>query len=247
MRISPVTQNSYTTGRRAPAFQSIIRNVKDSEGNIKNSNTTCFFRQDLHWNELATYMDNKYRNSEKVNIYSYGCSDGSEPMSMAVLLNERFKFNARKYFPIMAKDNDDFILDKIRSSCTRMYFRDIDAVIHYSQNNLGKYFVINNQLPENESMIVHPSYETKSKIRYSKADVIKDVHRLPEKDTVVMLRNIMPYIPEDKRNSVINTVTTKLKDNCMIIIGDLEDSMGIGEKLEAAGFKKTPLNHVYEN
>ena len=196
MRISPVSQNSYTTGRRAPAFQSIIRNVKDSEGNIKNSNTTCFFRQDLHWNELATYMDNKYRNSEKVNIYSYGCSDGSEPMSMAVLLNERFKFNARKYFPIMAKDNDDFILDKIRSSCTRMYFRDIDAVIHYSQNNLGKYFVIDNQLPENESMIVHPSYETKSKIRYSKADVIKDV--LDQLNTAGIPSSVVELTPRVK-------------------------------------------------
>ena len=130
MRISPVMQNSYTGVHRAPAFQSIIRNVKDSEGNIKNSNTTCFFRQDLHWNEMATFMDRKYDKSEKVNVYSYGCSDGSEPMSLAVLLNQRFGYNARKFFPIMAKDNDDYILDKIRSSCTRMYFSDIDAVIH---------------------------------------------------------------------------------------------------------------------
>ena len=247
MRILPLMQNSYNGVCKAPTFKSIIRDVEDKNGNIINSNTTCFYRRDLDWRGLGDYLMYKYLDKDKVNVYSYGCSDGSEAMSLAILLKEGYDYKSRKFYPIYAKDNDEFILNRIRSSNIKMYFSDIDNVDEYSYNHLGRYFEIFPQTPQDESMIAHPTYELNSKIRYSKANALKDVHKLPSENTVLMIRNIMPYLgPKSQQDEFINNVITKLQKNCVVIIGTDEEQMGIGEKLENSGFVKTKLHHVYE-
>ena len=96
-------------------------------------------------------------------------------------------------------------------------------------------------------MIIHPTYELNNRIRYINSDVRKSVNALPSKDTVLMIRNIVPYLGnEAKQEEFINTVTSKLKENCVVVIGDLEEDLGIGQKLEDAGFVPTEIDHVYE-
>ena len=55
------------------------REVKDKDNRVVHRNTTWFFRNDLVWDELAKYLDENFSDSRKVNVYSIGCSDGSEP------------------------------------------------------------------------------------------------------------------------------------------------------------------------
>ena len=70
MRILPLMQNSYTGVRKAPTFKSIIRDVENENGDIINSNTTCFYRRDLDWRGLGDYLMYKYLDKDKVNLYS---------------------------------------------------------------------------------------------------------------------------------------------------------------------------------
>lgn len=248
MKISPLMQNSYTGINKAPSFQSTYRYTKDENGNIKNCNTTWFFRDDLDWDSFASYLGRKYENEDKVNIVCYGCSDGSEPMSTAVLLGERFGYDSRKFFPIIAKDKDEYILNKVKTNNVRMYFSDIDRVVDFSHNNLGKYFIVNPQTPENDSMIVQPTYELKSKIKYAKADITEDIHNLPSKNTVLMCRNLFPYIKDEKvRYDMVETLASRLRENCVVVIGDSDKDIDLGRKLENAGFAKTDIDNVYES
>lgn len=248
MKISPLMQNYYTGINKAPAFQSTYRHVKDEHGNIKNCNTTWFFRNDLDWDKFANYVGRKYMNEDKVNVVCYGCSDGSEPMSAAVLFSERFNYDSRKFFPIIAKDKDEYILNRVKTNNVRMFFSDIDRVVDFSNNNLDKYFIVNPQMPENNSMIVQPTYELKSKIKYSKADITEDVQNIPSKNTILMCRNVFPYIKDEKiRYDLIEHLASRLKENCIIVIGDSDKDIDLGRKLENAGFIKTDIDNVYES
>lgn len=248
MKISPLMQNYNTGINKTPSFQSSYRYTKDENGNVKNSNRTWFFRSDLDWDNFADFVGRKYKNEDKVNVISYGCSDGSEPMSLAVLLSERFGYNSRKFFPIIAKDKDEFIINRIKNNNVRMFFDDIDAVVDFSNNNLDKYFIINPQTPDKGSMIAQPTYELKSKIQYSTSDILDDISSIPSKNTVLMCRNMFPYIKSEKeRYNLVENLASRLRENCLVVIGDSDKDIDLGRKLENAGFVKTELDNVYES
>ena len=91
-------------------FTSNLRCVYNRSTNaLKYMNTTKLFRQDLDWDGFAELLISKYKDVDKVNIYSYACSDGSEPYSLVIKLlekSEKLKINCDKFFPIRAKDID---------------------------------------------------------------------------------------------------------------------------------------------
>ena len=71
------------------------------EGKILVSNSTNFFRNDLPWNTLGKTLDELYPKGEKVNVFNFACSDGSEPYSLAICLMEQLgEDGAKRFFPI---------------------------------------------------------------------------------------------------------------------------------------------------
>ena len=96
-----------------PLFTSNKRERGIKEDGTLNRNTTSFFRNDLIWGDFADLLIDKYKNENKVNVYCYACSDGSEPYSVAMLLISRLGLEgAKKFFPIIAVDKDDFYFDE---------------------------------------------------------------------------------------------------------------------------------------
>ena len=110
MKITPSTNLN-----RPPAFTSNFREVKKECGNILHRNTTNFFRQDLNWDDFTDCIIKKYKNQEKANVYCYACSDGSEPYSLAMMLIAKIGKEAQKFFPIIARDRDDFYLESAKA------------------------------------------------------------------------------------------------------------------------------------
>ena len=51
--------------------------------------TTHLFRKHLDWKKYISYVIGHFHNQKKVNIYSLGCSDGSEAYSYAIALADR--------------------------------------------------------------------------------------------------------------------------------------------------------------
>ena len=49
-----------------------------------NANSTSFYR--LEWTKNITEVIEKFKNCNKVNVHNYGCSDGSEALSLEMLL-----------------------------------------------------------------------------------------------------------------------------------------------------------------
>lgn len=53
--------------------------------------TTRFFREDLCWKNFIAYISDKFKDSNTVNVISYGSSDCSEAYSMVIALIEYIK------------------------------------------------------------------------------------------------------------------------------------------------------------
>ena len=69
----------------------------------KHMNNTSFFRLGRIWENFTNFIINKYKNTENVHVYNFGCSDGSEPLSLAMILKSKFNEFASKFLPIIAE------------------------------------------------------------------------------------------------------------------------------------------------
>ena len=83
---------------------------------ILHRNNTIFFRNPSFWQNAVKFFEKEYKNVPKVNVYCYGCSDGSEAYTFAMTLLTKIGKKAKKYFPIQAKDYDPVAIEKIQEN-----------------------------------------------------------------------------------------------------------------------------------
>ncbi len=247
MQIRPVSSTPYNF---QPSFRSNSRIVTNKDGNIVYRNTTNFFRPDLNWKELGKFIIEKYNNSGKVNIICYACSDGSEPMSFAMLLNENLGEKSEKFLPIYAKDIDDTIIYMANSEYVNMDYSDFEEINKFTNGNFGKYFkkpMGGIGIEYNYPVRINP--ELKKMINFSVADITEDVNNIPSQNTIVFCRNFWPYIKSGSdREKLINNLALKLKNNCTIVTGRYDDTVNLHRLLKEKGFKTIKgLPNVYES
>ena len=130
MRIDCI-QNNYLQNKNCnqkvlknPKF-GIWRNVVLQPGQAhtigqkpKHMNNTSFFRLYKIWEPTVKYLEERFKDVEKVNIYNLACSDGSEPLSLAMLIKSKFPYLAKKFLPIKAFDYD---VNAIERALSREY------------------------------------------------------------------------------------------------------------------------------
>lgn len=228
---------------RKLSFQSSSRVVLDDFNRVDYRNTTNFFRNDLDWEKLSTYIEDKYQNIDKVNVICHGCSDGSEALSIAIMLKEKFGSDADKFFPIIAKDFDNYIIGEAKSNYVEMTFPDICAIDKYTNGNSSKYFDIPEFQKGQEFVYAKIKPELKNLIKYQVADFTEDIENIPTQNTILFCRNFWPYMAyEHNLSTIANNLASRLKDNSVAIIGSYDQySSRVIRYLQNAGFRQSDV------
>lgn len=242
MQIYPLQNYSFT-----PAFKSNTRYVTDKAGQVIYRNTTNFFRNDLDWNAFAEFVKNKYKDADKVNVICHACSDGSEPMSLAILLQEKLGHDAAKFFPITAKDLDSTVIYMANGNYINMDYSDFELINKYTNNKFSKYFSYPQRgLGIEDDYPVRIMPELKKQIKFSVADITEDIHNLPARNTILFCRNFWPYL-ENKSEiyRLAANLASRLKDNCTVVTGFYDNTVALPALLKQEGFKWVAPN-VYE-
>lgn len=230
-------------------FTSNARSVRGRDGELLYRNTTNFFRPDLDWKKFGNYIKEKYKNVSKINIFNYACSDGSEPMSLVILLREILGQISEKFLPIMAKDIDSNIIYMANSNFVNMDYMDYEVINEHTDGNFNKYFVyprggigIEGDFP----VRVRP--ELSEQIKYSTADIVSDVKNISDKNTILFCRNFWPYIKSSNaRETLIQALVNKLQNNGAMVVGNYDEEVDIYKLLCDKGFRQVKdLRNVYE-
>ena len=139
MRISNIqNRDNYTI---TPSFKSFQRIIMKPNGGLLNCNDTWFFRNEAFWDDLTSFLKTKYKDVSKVNVYNYGCSDGSESLTFVMkILAEGDKELEKKFLPIKAKDVDEFVIKKAKSKDYFYLKSDEKKKIDFFTNGLYKKF-----------------------------------------------------------------------------------------------------------
>lgn len=140
-----------------------------------------------------------------VNIWSAACSNGSEPYSLAMILN---KNNIRLKNKILATDLDDGILDKARLGAYRENeLKNIDKV------DLERFFQPNNGT-------YHIKNEIKDMVSFKKHDLIVDDYK--KGFHVIVCRNVTIYFKNEAKDELYRKMHDALVPGGVFFIGATE-------------------------
>lgn len=238
MQISPIT---FCTNKKfSPSFQSTERIVTRKFSTKTYSNYTEFLRDDLNWKNFINLVKNKYKNTSKISIINHACSDGSEPMSLAMMIREYIP-NPERFFPIKAFDYDTFIIENANKGPTWLTTEDFDKLDRLLPKWQNKYLKYHNGY----KYLADRRENLQKDIEYNQKNILDDFGDGIISNTIVMARNCWAYLEGFEQKILTYKLADALDDSCLLVIGALEKTYGIDKLLEENGFKKTEVEYVY--
>ncbi len=240
---NPYPNNYY---RRQPAFKSNENEFLNAAGKVVNKTVTYMFRNDIEWDKFSRFLSCKYKNTPKINITNYACSDGSEPITLAMSLIEFTPEITHKAFPIIAKDKYQHVLDFAQSGIFNIYDSDLFAINYFTKNKFNHYFQAVKPTASDCTMGIKPKEPLQNKIIFERADILEDLSNLPDENNVILCRNFWAYLNKEQHHPLAEMLYEKTKNNGLIAIGSLENGHGIPKILLQHGFRETGVYNVFE-
>jgi chemotaxis protein methyltransferase CheR len=185
--------------------------------NAITTNVTSFFRENHHFEALASYMlpEAMKRNaaSRRLRIWSAGCSTGEEPHCIAMVAAEVVPSSPRYDFKILATDIDS---DVVAAATSGIY--PVDRMSSVSQERLKRFF--HKGSGEHEGAAVAKP-DLKSMITFRTLNLL---HTWPMKGPfdVIFCRNVMIYFDQPTREKLVNRFSDMLVPGGYLCIGHSE-------------------------
>ena len=218
-----------------------------TDNQIFNRGTTEFARPDIDWGEFKQYLQNRFQDKEKVNVFNWACSTGEETLTLAMLLKSSFK-DSDKFFPIKAGDIDN---DRLISNTIR---QKIGTPVNYStcfrlQNSLALKDDDIKRFFKQQNHIIYINDEILNSIEYKFSNILTDLDSInSDVPSLIMARNMWLYVDSSKYEEFAQKLYDKLATGSTLVIGihdclgeaGVENSASFPEALKKAGFK--PIN-----
>lgn len=249
MRINPLMPYNNTVNNQN--FTSCVKiydpktvTDKDIFGSNKVKTTSNVFRYDLDWNLLMKHIFWSFINKDNVNIYSFACSDGSEPYSYALYLIDKVPESYyKKFTPIQACDIDPEMIRIAKSGKINLSINDFHNMKRYIKNpdlyfkNIGMPIKISNNIFNDENAYeIDP--EIRAMVKFKKSDILTELKQIEDDgNSVVNIRNVFPYLNESYGNKVLETLAQKLKSGSIFVFGNYDNRVpDFRQKLCELGF-----------
>ena len=252
MRISHVQNYQNNNKYSQHTFGAWSRDVykTDKSGfyqTLLHRNNTCFFRDDSFWVSLTNFLEKKYARTSKVNVYCYGCSDGSEPYSFVMQAMSKGDKFVKKFLPINASDYDTVAIEKAKENkyCIRpreyhniKECTGIDPAYFFKfPFRIANYFQLEKYNASLQEKVV-------KNVKYSVKDILEDYKNIEKDNSVILARNFWPYIEDSsKRMKFFNDLYNHLGKNSFLVIGNFDNTNpDIAQEIMRAGFKRINNN-----
>ncbi len=174
-------------------------------------NTSEFFRNPKSFkyleNEILPDLINK--NNDKIKIWSAPCSNGSEPYTVAIILNELGLKNNE--YEILASDLDKDILKKAKEA-----YYSSSSLKNVPDKLMYKYF---NPLSD-EKNLYQLSRKIRNSVKFEKKDLIND--RYSSGWNLILSRNFFIYLTKEQKDILTEKFTKNLKNNGYLFLGNTE-------------------------
>jgi chemotaxis protein methyltransferase CheR len=210
--------------------------VKDPSGeelvlmlNAISTNLTSFFRESKHFDFLMQDVFPMIRHqihssrSERIHVWSAGCSTGEEPYSLAISFLEYFGAEARHFVKILATDISTHVLSTAASGVYSA-----SRVENVPQNMLRKYFQKGHG---KMSGYIRLKPEIRKMIEFRRFN-LKDPFPSRNRYHIVFCRNVMIYFDKSFQETLVNKYHDSLKTGGYFFIGHSESLMKLNHRFK---------------
>lgn len=199
-------------------FGEYIRLVEEHPGELQmmvnelTTNETSFFREPEHFEFLKAHLPKGH-----VRLWSAACSNGSEPYSLAMMLQETHG----NHWELFASD----ISTKVLKMAKKGYYN-MEKSVQIPNPYLKRYCLRGSGEMEGLFMI---KPEIKRKIEFWKINLNA---RLPDIGTfdAILLRNVMIYFDNEKKKEIVEKLLPHIKKGGYLILGHSETLHGISDR-----------------
>jgi chemotaxis protein methyltransferase CheR len=145
------------------------------------------------------------KKSPRLRIWSAGCSNGSEPYSVAMLLDE---LDPHGKHQVIATDLDEEILKTARAGVYQE--KDIKNV---SPARRARYLI-----QQGDQFVVKP--ELKAKITFERQNLLSDP--FPQEIDLILCRNVVIYFTEEAKDELYRKFHRSLRPGGILFVGGTE-------------------------
>lgn len=280
MRINNIQNNQYSPKfgfwERTVVEKKMTANGFHIDNAIKHCNNTWLcrepnnYRGENYWIRLANYIIEKYKNVPKVNVYSLGCSNGAEAVSIEAILKSRLSEKEfEKFLPIYASDYDPEAIRYAQTATMKIDYDEARDFDNCTKNTFGKTFYkdsISEQLTKEDyfkigsfcsgdkkSLIFttdlipfHIRPEITKNIVYKQANVMEEYKNIEPDNSFINACNFWFYIGKESAQKLAEGLFNILGNNSCLRVGDFDRRADIEDLLPDVGFKRTDIPFVYE-
>lgn len=152
-----------------------------------------------------TILPELLRQSPRLKVWSAGCSNGSEPYSVMMLLDE---LDPGGKHQILATDLDEEILKAARGGA----YSEKD-VRNVSPARRSRYFT-----EQGDKYVVRPEY--RARVRFERQNLLSDP--CPTDIDLILCRNVVIYFTEDAKDELYRRFHRSLKPGGLLFVGGTE-------------------------
>jgi len=174
--------------------------------NFLTINVSEFFRNPDQFEVLKSkVLTDLIRPNKTFKVWSAGCSDGSEPYTLVIILEEL----GVKNYQILATDLDEEILARAKTGIYKA-----DSLRNVLPELLNKYFLKG----EGDIYQFHPNLA--QKVKYLQHDLLSGQY---EKNyDLILCRNVVIYFTEEAKNQVFMKMSQALRQEGVLFVGGTE-------------------------
>lgn len=197
--------------------------------NAITTNLTSFFRENHHFDYLrdevlpALAARNK---DKKIRIWSAGCSQGSEPYSIAMVLADFLEKNAGWDAKILATDIDTNMLKRGRSGSFRV--EDMQSIPSRYHN------YVSSKKREGEQGIVM-SEKLQKLITFNHLNLLDSPWPMKGLFDIIFCRNVVIYFDKETQKPLFERYAKQMKPEGWLFIGHSESLFKVTDKFKLIG------------
>jgi chemotaxis protein methyltransferase CheR len=202
------------------SFSEYLKSVKNNNDeqtmlvNKLTTNYTYFYREEKHFQYLVDTIlpfEEKTNKAKLLNIWSAGCSSGEEPYTIAMILDDYFKYKINQWkIRINATDISENVLSKAREG---IYSE--DSISKLPESYIKRYFI---KLCDNKYQVIP---EIKKHIKFKVFNLMTPVQE-KNRYHVIFLRNVMIYFDPETKNNIVNKLYSATRPGGCLMIGHAE-------------------------
>jgi chemotaxis protein methyltransferase CheR len=197
--------------------------------NAITTNLTSFFREDYHFAHLATEvlpeLERERAESQRIRLWSAGCSSGEEPYSLAVILNEALAHLSHWDIKLLATDIDS---QMIAAAEEGVYGS--DRLKGLAADRLARWFPQAVDRPDCRAA----SAELKRLITFRRLNLM-DSWPMKGPFDIIFCRNVIIYFDKDTQHELLERMAGLQRPGGWLFVGHSENLFNVTHSYKLVG------------